>query len=153
MCKTRQNTREFHLYCWDHICKVNEWFSVDGFNPDFRVSTQIMVCNHCITKCKMFPACGVVRCGAVRCAFNGPLGYFSHDSKSSESWKHPDLYFNNLVAEKVKTQKTYDSSMVLESERKPYCQQLILNYWDKKSSVWNVCKPLSSHNNFWITKF
>ena len=20
-----KNTREFHLYCWDHVCKVNEW--------------------------------------------------------------------------------------------------------------------------------
>ena len=25
--KTRKSTRKFHLYCWDHVCKVNEVFS------------------------------------------------------------------------------------------------------------------------------
>ena len=41
-----QNTkkiRKFHLFCWDHVCKVNEWYLVDCFHREFRVSTQIMV--------------------------------------------------------------------------------------------------------------
>ena len=51
-------TCEFHLYCWDHVCKVNEWCLVDCFHCNFRVSIQIMVCYYCITKCKKFLACG-----------------------------------------------------------------------------------------------
>ena len=39
-----QNTiREFHLYCWDHICKVNEWCLVDCFHREFRVSTYAII--------------------------------------------------------------------------------------------------------------
>ena len=56
-----QNTKkmsEFHLYCWDHVCKVNEWCLVDCFHHELRVSTQIMVRNYCITKCKKFSSCG-----------------------------------------------------------------------------------------------
>ena len=56
-CKTQKNTREFHLYCWDHVCKVNEWRLVDSFRREFRVSTQIMVRDYCIAKCKMFSTC------------------------------------------------------------------------------------------------
>ena len=51
-CKKRKNTREFHLYCWDHVCKVNEWCLVDFFLRKFRVSTQIVVRDYCIVKCK-----------------------------------------------------------------------------------------------------
>ena len=43
LCKTRKNTREFHLHCWDDVCKVNEWCLVDCFHCEVRVSTQIMV--------------------------------------------------------------------------------------------------------------
>ena len=46
LCKTRKNTCEFHLYCWDHVCKVNKWCFVDCF-VDF-----------CIGKCKTFSTCG-----------------------------------------------------------------------------------------------
>ena len=53
-----QKTCEFHLYCWDHICSVNEWCLVDCFHCKFKVSTQIMVCNYCIANCKKFCACG-----------------------------------------------------------------------------------------------
>ena len=35
-----------------------EWCLVDCFHPEFRVFTQIMVCDYCIAKCKMFSACG-----------------------------------------------------------------------------------------------
>ena len=52
-----KNTREFHLYCWDHVCKVNEWSLVDCFHREFKVSTQIMVRDYCIAKCKRFSAC------------------------------------------------------------------------------------------------
>ena len=40
---TRENTRELHLYCWDHVCKVNEWCSVDCFHREFRVMQSL----HC----------------------------------------------------------------------------------------------------------
>ena len=55
-----QNTRtcEFHLYCWDHVCKVNEWCLVDCFHREFRVSTQIKVCDYYTPKYKHFCACG-----------------------------------------------------------------------------------------------
>ena len=58
LCKTRKNTREFHLYCCDHVCKVNEWYSVHCFHREFRVSTRIIVRDYCIAKCKKFPVCG-----------------------------------------------------------------------------------------------
>ena len=47
-----EKTREFHLYCWDHVCKVNEWCLVDVFLRKFRVSTEIVVRDYCIVKCK-----------------------------------------------------------------------------------------------------
>ena len=50
--KHEKNTREFHLYCWDHVCKVNESCLVDCFHSEFRVSTQIMVRGYYIAKCK-----------------------------------------------------------------------------------------------------
>ena len=36
---TKKNTSEFHLFCWDHVCKINEWC----FHHKFWDSTQIMV--------------------------------------------------------------------------------------------------------------
>ena len=40
LCKTqKKNTCEFHLYCWDHICKVNKWCLFDCFHCKFRIST------------------------------------------------------------------------------------------------------------------
>ena len=56
LCKTRKNTREFHLYCWDHVRKLNEWCSVDCFYREFRFFNQIMVRDYCIVKCKKFSA-------------------------------------------------------------------------------------------------
>ena len=47
-----------HLYCWDHVSKVNDLCLVDCFHREFRVSTQIMVHDYCIVKCKKFSACG-----------------------------------------------------------------------------------------------
>ena len=56
--KTWKNTCAFHLYCSDHVRKVNEWCLVDCFHSRCRVLTQIMVHNYCIAKCKKFSACG-----------------------------------------------------------------------------------------------
>ena len=28
-------TCEFYLYCWNHVCKVNEWCLVDRFHKKF----------------------------------------------------------------------------------------------------------------------
>ena len=53
-----EKTCEFNLYCWDHVCKVNEWCLVDCFHHEFRVSTQIKVPDYCIMKCKKFSAGG-----------------------------------------------------------------------------------------------
>ena len=61
LCAKHQKTyskHEFHLFCWDYVCKINEWFLVDCFHCEFRMSTQIIVCDYCITKCKKFSACG-----------------------------------------------------------------------------------------------
>ena len=58
LCKTRKNTREFYLCCWDHVCKVNEWCLVDCFHREFKVPSQIMVRDYFIAKYKMFSACG-----------------------------------------------------------------------------------------------
>lgn len=52
LCKTWKNTPEFHLHCWDHVCKVNELCLVEHFHRKFRISTQIMVHEYCIRKCK-----------------------------------------------------------------------------------------------------
>ena len=57
LCAKYKKTCEFHLYCLDHVCKVNEWHLVYCFYGKFRVSTQIMVHDYCITKSKMFFAC------------------------------------------------------------------------------------------------
>ena len=40
--RTQTNLHEFHLYCCDHVCKVNEWSLVYCFHSQFSVSTQIM---------------------------------------------------------------------------------------------------------------
>ena len=32
--------REFHLYCWDHIFKINEWCLVDCFRRKFKLSLK-----------------------------------------------------------------------------------------------------------------
>ena len=58
LCETRKNTCEFLLYCWDHVLKVNEWCFGDYFHREFSVSSQIMVCDYYIAKCKTFSACG-----------------------------------------------------------------------------------------------
>ena len=47
-CAKHEKTREFPLYWWDHVCKVNEWSLVDCFHREFRVSTQIMAHHYCI---------------------------------------------------------------------------------------------------------
>ena len=52
----KKNTCKYHLYCWDHVFKENEWCLVDYHK--LRVSTQIMVRNCCLRKCRMFSACG-----------------------------------------------------------------------------------------------
>ena len=52
LCKPPENTHEFHLYCWNYICRVHEWCLVDCFHCEFRFSTQIMVYNYCIAKYK-----------------------------------------------------------------------------------------------------
>ena len=52
--KTRKSTRDFHLYCCDHVCKVNKWCLADCFHREFRVSTQMMVRDYCIAICKTF---------------------------------------------------------------------------------------------------
>ena len=51
-CAKHKKTCECHLYCWDHVCKVNEQCLVDYFHSKFRVSTPIKVCDYCIAKCK-----------------------------------------------------------------------------------------------------
>ena len=48
---------EFQLFCWDHTCKDNDWCLVDCFHCEFRISTQIMVHDYSITKCKTFSTC------------------------------------------------------------------------------------------------
>ena len=55
LCKTRINTHEFHLYCWNHVCKLNKQRLVDCFHQKFRCYTQITVHNYCIAICKEFP--------------------------------------------------------------------------------------------------
>ena len=52
----KKHTNEFHLYCWNHVFKVNEWCLVDCFLHKFKVSNQIMVHSCCIAKCKKFSA-------------------------------------------------------------------------------------------------
>ena len=55
LCKTLINTHEFHLYCWNHVCKLNKQRLVDCFHQKFRCYTQITVHNYCIAICKEFP--------------------------------------------------------------------------------------------------
>ena len=43
LCKTQKNTGEFNLYCWDHVCRVNEWCLVDCFHWEFTGFSQIIV--------------------------------------------------------------------------------------------------------------
>ena len=54
LCAKHEKTGEFHLHCWDYVCKVNEWCLVDCFHHQLRVCTQIMVCGYCIAKSKKF---------------------------------------------------------------------------------------------------
>ena len=68
LCKTWKNTCEFHLYCWDLVCKVNECL-IYCFRCKLRVYTEIIVCDHCM--CNIF---------YLWQAVNGPLGHFFHDS-------------------------------------------------------------------------
>ena len=58
--KTQINTRVFHLYCWNHVCKVIYWSLVDCFRREYRVSTQIKVRDCCMAICKSFSVCGVL---------------------------------------------------------------------------------------------
>ena len=53
----KTGTRKFHLYCWDHVCKVHEWCLFDSSHIQFRISTQKTVHNYCIAKCKTFSTC------------------------------------------------------------------------------------------------
>ena len=57
LCAKHKKTRELHLHCCNHVCKVNEWCLVDYFHREFRVSTQIMVRDYCIAECKKLSAC------------------------------------------------------------------------------------------------
>ena len=68
LCKTRKNTREFHLHSWHHVFKINEWFLVNCFHREFRISTQIMVHDYCIAKLQKFLD--------LRRVFNSPLRHF-----------------------------------------------------------------------------
>ena len=52
-----KNTWEFHLYCWDHVWKVNECCLVDCFRCKSRVSIQILIRNYCNAKCIKYSAC------------------------------------------------------------------------------------------------
>ena len=67
LCKTRINTHEFHLYCWNHVCKLNKQRLVDCFHQKFRCYTQITVHNYCIAICRVSP---------LSKTFNGPLDQF-----------------------------------------------------------------------------
>ena len=58
LCQTQKNTYEFLLYCWNHVCNVNEWFLVCCINCELRVCTQKMVHDYCNKKCKTIAACG-----------------------------------------------------------------------------------------------
>ena len=51
-----KNALEFHFYCREYVCKVNEWCLVVCLHREFRVSTQIMVRDYCIAKYKTFTA-------------------------------------------------------------------------------------------------
>ena len=55
--KHTKSVREFHLFYWNHVCKVNEWCLVNCFHSKFRVSMQIIVRNYCIAKCKRLSVC------------------------------------------------------------------------------------------------
>ena len=41
--KLEKNSQEFFLYCWDHVCKVNERCLVDCFHPKFRVQKWYVI--------------------------------------------------------------------------------------------------------------
>ena len=53
----KKKTPEFQLSCWNHTCKDNDWCLVDCFHCEFRISTQIMVHDYSIAKCKTFSTC------------------------------------------------------------------------------------------------
>ena len=55
---TKKNTCELNLYCWDHVCEVNEWCLIDCFHRKFTAPNQIMVHDYCIAKCKKLSAYG-----------------------------------------------------------------------------------------------
>ena len=68
-----KNLREFHLYCWDHVCKVNEWCLVDCFHRKFWAFTQKVIRDCYIAKCK-----NVLH---LRRAVKGLSSRFSDESK------------------------------------------------------------------------
>ena len=81
LCAKHEKTREFHLYFWDHVCKVNELCLVDCFHREYKVSNQIIVRDYCIAKRKTFSACGVP---LVRTLISERKGYLQFtDAKKS----------------------------------------------------------------------
>ena len=58
LCTKHKKTPEFHLYCWNHVCKVNKLRTVDCFHREYRVFIPIIVRDLCIVKCKKFSARG-----------------------------------------------------------------------------------------------
>ena len=71
-----EKTREFHLYCWDHVCKANEWRLVDCFHSEFGVSTQITVCTIASRNTKRFPPSWAFN-GLCASFFSSSWYYFS----------------------------------------------------------------------------
>ena len=57
LCKT-EKTMWISFILLESCLLVNEWCLVDCFHREFRVSTQIMVRDYCIAKCKKFSFCG-----------------------------------------------------------------------------------------------
>ena len=69
---TEEKTIEFHLYCWDYFCKVNEWCLADCFYHEFKVNEWCLVdCfHHELLHCKMQKVLLLLQ------VFNGPLDLF-----------------------------------------------------------------------------
>ena len=36
LCAKHEKTREFHLYCWDHVCKVEQEIAKELFQWEYR---------------------------------------------------------------------------------------------------------------------
>ena len=95
-----QNTKK---HTWiPFILLRNEWCLFDCFHHEFKVSTQLMVRDYCIAKCKKFSACGGVLM-APRVIFSAiqniyinldPGNMFAILSFWQCHWK----YWNSLIA-------------------------------------------------------